>query len=157
MKEDCWFLDANFTSLQVKDDEPNDNHKSWLSLQRETSGTGISLSREGSKRGNKFNPANVLSSRILRRHTTYIKSVENVNSFASTPSGPESLAEGSQKPAHVHSWHKKGHKTEDFIGNKKRRKQVKDHSISTYIQRKTLIIDLQPFSFNLVITLKSYL
>lgn len=123
-QEDCWFLDANFTSLQVKDDDQldlNDNLKSWQSLRREATDSALgSSTRTRAKQGINFNPATVLSSRILRRHTTYIKSGEEVNAS-------EAASGTDLKPIHIHSWHTKGSKSEELGGSKKRRKQVRQH------------------------------
>jgi len=136
-KEDCWFLDGNFVSLQLNEDNyenvANDNDgyndiddiRSWLSRDNitgsaifETSGVNKS-SRESSKRGLKFVPSSVLNSRILRRHTTYIKSMDNVMASLMTSQSDKTveISEPSKPPPHVHSWHKKGPKWEDRNNN----------------------------------------
>ena len=139
--EDCWFLDGNFVSLQLNDDSvthANDcDEITWLSrdsvagssLFDASSSHNKTTSRDSSRRL-KFVPSSVLNSRILRRHTTYIKSMDNVMaSLMTSHSLMTSLSEkftdnsddhASQKPPHVHSWHKRGPRKEDLNDNRKR-------------------------------------
>ena len=147
-EEDCWFLDGNFVSLQLNDDSVVNNNvsddcddiKSWLSRDNVT-GSSIfdashfnKSSRESSRRGLKFVPSSVLNSRILRRHTTYIKSMDNVMASlmmtSQSEKSPENFDEHSEKPPHVHSWHKRRPQKEDLNNNRKRQ-QVSATTSST--------------------------
>ena len=145
-EEDCWFLDGNFVSLQLNDNEDNvgdgndddcDDIQSWLSRDNVTGSTIFETShnnkssRDSSRRGLKFVPSSVLNSRILRRHTTYIKSMDNVMASLMTSQSeksPENCDQTNhQRPPHVHSWHKRGPKWEDLNNNNnnnKKRQQV---------------------------------
>ena len=137
-KEDCWFLDGNFVSLQLNDDSHYDNitdHidgdvdniQSWLSRDSVTGHSAIfemslnynnKTSRESSRRGLKFVPSSVLNSKILRRHTTYIKSMDNVMlASQSDKNVDKSDEQPSRPPPHVHSWHNRGPRWEDNTNN----------------------------------------
>ena len=144
-EEDCWFLDGNFVSLQLNDDsvvnngnnnmsDDCDDIKSWLSRDNVTGSSVFDAShfnkssRESSRRGLKFVPSSVLNSRILRRHTTYIKSMDNVMASLMMTShsekSPENCDEHSEKHPHVHSWHKRRPPKDDLNNNRKRQQQV---------------------------------
>ena len=150
-EEDCWFLDGNFVSLQLNENEDNvgderdddcDDIQSWLSRDNvmgsaifETSLNNKS-SRERSRRGLKFVPSSVLNSRILRRHTTYIKSMDNVMASLMTSQSEKSPDNcdqtNQQRPPHVHSWHKRGPKWEDLNNNNNSSNKKRQQQVGTY-------------------------
>jgi hypothetical protein len=144
-EEDCWFLDGNFVSLQLNEESVANNNnsddcddlKSWLSRDNVTGSSIFDVSsqfnsktsRESSRRGLKFVPSSVLNSRILRRHTTYIKSMDNVMSSLMTSHSEK--CDEHEKPPHVHSWHKRGSKREDQNNNRKRQQVGRQQGTAT--------------------------